>query len=270
MPVNVVVVVLVIALAGCGRIGFTGSTGGPDADAAADAPDAPIDVLEGHDEDGDGVPDAIDKCPHVPDDQTDADGDGVGAACDPDDARPGDTIALFDPMLALDPAISFVAGTWIPGDDTLDLESTVFAELIRDFAIADADVWIGLDVVEVTGTRQQLIIHPSVNTQPLPRYYGQLFREDGVANNVSVVAYDGSFDTLHAAQLPPAGVPIAPLELRLSARTSPPSLVMQVAWPGETFVAQADTPAYAGSPAFRFAADGLRLRVRYHCVIALP
>jgi hypothetical protein len=49
------------------------------AGATADAPDA----------DGDGVPDAVDDCPAVPDPaQADGDGDGVGDACDPDGALP--------------------------------------------------------------------------------------------------------------------------------------------------------------------------------------
>jgi hypothetical protein len=42
------------------------------------------------DADGDGVSDAIDKCPTVPDPaQTDTDGDGTGDACDPDDDGDG-------------------------------------------------------------------------------------------------------------------------------------------------------------------------------------
>jgi hypothetical protein len=42
------------------------------------------------DADGDGVPDALDNCPSVPNpDQTDADGDGLGDACDPDDDNDG-------------------------------------------------------------------------------------------------------------------------------------------------------------------------------------
>lgn len=36
-----------------------------------------------HDEDGDGVADACDTCPGIPDDQNDSDGDGVGDLCDP-------------------------------------------------------------------------------------------------------------------------------------------------------------------------------------------
>jgi hypothetical protein len=43
--------------------------------------------MSGPDFDGDGIPDDIDKCPHIFDPQDpDTDGDGVGDACDP---RPG-------------------------------------------------------------------------------------------------------------------------------------------------------------------------------------
>ncbi len=41
------------------------------------------------DRDGDGVANAVDVCPDVPDaDQVDRDGDGLGAACDPEDQPP--------------------------------------------------------------------------------------------------------------------------------------------------------------------------------------
>jgi hypothetical protein len=53
----------------------------------------------GHDEDGDGVDDACDVCPHISDpDQADRDGDGVGDVCDPHIDQPIDHITLFDPF----------------------------------------------------------------------------------------------------------------------------------------------------------------------------
>src|SRR5204862_7605072 len=42
------------------------------------------------DDDGDGIPDAVDNCPTTANpDQADADGDGIGDACDPDDDNDG-------------------------------------------------------------------------------------------------------------------------------------------------------------------------------------
>ncbi len=49
----------------------------------------------GSDEDVDGIANGLDRCPGIADpDQADADGDGVGDACDPHPARPGDPIAF--------------------------------------------------------------------------------------------------------------------------------------------------------------------------------
>lgn len=46
-------------------------------------PDLDPNCNPGHDSDGDGVSDAADNCPLVPNaDQADADGDGIGDACD--------------------------------------------------------------------------------------------------------------------------------------------------------------------------------------------
>ena len=81
--------------AACGRLQFTELPGA----AAADAPGcAPI----GHDEDGDGVDDACDVCPHRPDpDQADRDGDGVGDACDPAPDVARQRLVVFDPFTTL-------------------------------------------------------------------------------------------------------------------------------------------------------------------------
>jgi hypothetical protein len=86
-----------LVLAGCGRIAF-------DAHGEAE-PDARVCATPvGHDEDGDGIDDGCDGCPHVIDPaQPDQDGDGVGDACDPRVAVGGDTITLFDPFITQQP-----------------------------------------------------------------------------------------------------------------------------------------------------------------------
>ena len=78
---------LVVLMLGCGcRLGF---------DEHAASPDAGV-TMVAHDEDGDGVDDASDGCPHLAGTQTDRDNDGVGDACDPNPDTPIDRIAMFD------------------------------------------------------------------------------------------------------------------------------------------------------------------------------
>lgn len=103
----------VIVLAGCGA--------DPSAPVLPDSGATP-DAAAPHDEDGDGVADVADNCPHRANtDQADrgetdagAVADGVGDACDPEPTRPGNRLALFDPMIALPDGD--VAGASVDGD----------------------------------------------------------------------------------------------------------------------------------------------------------
>src|SRR5512143_4267432 len=92
-----------IVLAGCGRLDFDTRT-------------QCLTML--HDEDGDGIDDSCDVCPHVPDPaQADADGDGVGDPCDPEPSIPHQSIVLFDPFTALDPAWTQLGPASVVGDE---------------------------------------------------------------------------------------------------------------------------------------------------------
>lgn len=85
-----------VLLASCGRIAFDPLSG----DSQCAAPVA-------HDEDMDGIDDACDNCPHLPNvDQLDTDGDGVGEICDPRPSTPGDHIVLFD-------TFATTTGSWV-------------------------------------------------------------------------------------------------------------------------------------------------------------
>ncbi len=85
---------LLLFLVGCGRLGFEGEP----SDASSTMIDARSCTPVGHDEDGDGVDDACDGCPHLSGDQLDSDGDGVGDACDPNPTVARDHIVFFDPF----------------------------------------------------------------------------------------------------------------------------------------------------------------------------
>ena len=105
-----------LASLGCGRHAFDTVGDGTRADVPPCL--APV----GHDEDLDGIDDACDVCPHIPDpDQQDRDGDGVGDACDPNPSSPGDHITFFDPFTSRRPewTITGTATQTYTGDSLL-------------------------------------------------------------------------------------------------------------------------------------------------------
>jgi len=79
----------------------SGAPGAPqgdsDGDGVADLVDncATVANVDQRDHDADGRGDRCDVCPHLPDTGSDADGDSVGDACDPNPTRAGDRIAFF-------------------------------------------------------------------------------------------------------------------------------------------------------------------------------
>lgn len=90
-----------------------------------DAPPLVTCEQDGHDEDGDGVPDGCDRCPGIADDQADADNDGVGDACDPN-ATTRDEIALFL-SFADGQSWRVLAGNWFGDGESLVYDAPTFS-----------------------------------------------------------------------------------------------------------------------------------------------
>jgi hypothetical protein len=104
------------------------------------------------DEDGDGVIDRDDPCPHIAfQSTTDADLDGVPADCDPDDAMP-DTRHVFYAFNTLEPGLDVqggdpvAQGAMVFGATTDGLSTFVIRDIVAETLVVD----VGFDVLGTT------------------------------------------------------------------------------------------------------------------------
>jgi hypothetical protein len=143
------VAVYVCALAACGRFRFDGAPDAAthDSDPTGDGSSVDTFVCVGgslHDEDGDGVRDACDTCPHVSDPaQADLDGDRVGDACDPEPNNPRQQIVLFDAFESLDSVWNNAGATVVSDELVLDARGGVSRQIVRSFSTATDRLTIG-------------------------------------------------------------------------------------------------------------------------------
>jgi hypothetical protein len=252
-------VVGVLAVFACGcRFAFDDVT----TDAATDT--RGIDVLLGHDEDGDGVIDSADFCPHIADTlNVDSDGDGVGDVCDREPALARQQWKLFAPMTEPTlPSFSATAGAWtMNADDWHYVDGGGSqVQLLRDGGVlGDVDAWVGIDVEALgTGGIQAAII---LNGTNVPYWYGELYG-DASSARISISEFTGS--TYTARTQTPAGLafPLGPNDLYLSA-TVGGSHTLQVGTLMTTFA----TPAHTGQRFLIFAFGHHSGRVRYLAII---
>jgi len=160
-----------ILAAGCARVGFapwpgdnpaSGDAASPFHDAgSSDATHPLYDVFaDPFDIDNDGVPNALDNCPTVPntdqgnedgdrfgdacdpcppiadDAPSDSDQDGVADACDPHPAVPGDLIVLFEGFHGGLPGGWATTGTWAQAGDDIETSGSGIETLITPIPTA--------------------------------------------------------------------------------------------------------------------------------------
>jgi hypothetical protein len=259
---------LLILLAGCGRIAF---------DRTAPVRDAPLDTVRdsladsaafAHDEDGDGIPDATDRCPFIADPtQLDSDGDGVGDACDPAPNEPKQHLLAFTGFLPGDTAIEVAGEPSTQLADAIHYEGIDGNSGILHFAAPppSVDVWIGLDVTGLaTGSHQLAML---VQDSPQAAYfYGEVI--DNPTTSVQIQSYDGAgnYATLDSHPLATT-FPLGAMTAHLATRAgTAPSYTLSVDAPSPV-TATDTTPGYVGAANLVVVLAGLTVDVRYMAII---
>lgn len=249
-------------LAGCGRIGF---------DAPADAANVALE----HDEDGDGIADAVDNCPFLANaDQANRDTDPLGDACDREPTNPRQRLAYFNPLRATDPDLEITGlGTWTRGVDGFQFDGggspAGNGQLTARVPVTDAEIWIGATIVSrrAQAASAQLAIALVDRDAANPFYYGQLY-DDSTGMVCSVSEWTGSAYVGRGTQALASPLHPGEVELMLAVRTAPLQIDVRGGWPGELYMTAALAPNYAGADRIAITTEGLVLELRYLAVVA--
>lgn len=240
---------LLVCVIGCGRLEFGEVT-----------PDGAI----GHDEDGDGIGDATDRCPHIPGSTADSDGDGVGDACDPNPTTPGDRITVFSGLTPGTSPFDNITGFTEEADG---LRHVGDRPLRITRPVRNTRIEIGFDILAIIGTGQHQVAVGAEGSTP---YYFTELNESNSTPAFAIVSFDptNGYLTLDTVTVPAFHTGRGMLRLDTNATTK--KFGSLGGWDGELYMASAGTPMFNGGVAFRYALNGVDIRINYIIVIDSP
>lgn len=271
-----------LAVIGCGRFGFDAADGGGLDDSRLDVlSDVPSDVVPlGHDEDGDGIRDVDDSCPHLVATQTDTDGDTVGDACDPNPFAGGDAIALFATMGAGDQPFTIGDvnddGVWtqladgLRFDGALGPDNNLYGHLNLDRTLANVRVALGIDIVAIipgSTSGQNQIAVAVVDQAPL--YYIELNQIPGMYDVASITKFDGvNYIQTQAADLATGMHPGSVFFQTTQVVNT--KVAGEMSWPGEPYQGEVTDNVYQGASRIEMNLNNVHLEIRYLIIITSP
>jgi hypothetical protein len=252
-----------MALAGCGRAHFDVTV-----DASSDV------VPLGHDEDGDGIADSLDVCPHVVTaTQDDADGDGVGDACDPNPTVARERLRLYTFVPGDQPFTVDTDGVATPLADAVRFDGlegpdgNIYMSLAMPVAFGDVRIVVGADILEVRPApaimQNQLAMQV---IDQLPYTFVEMNQRPQYSR-AEVASFDGTTYSTNDASDFAARMHPGPIHLDATLRMGQ-GITADVGWDNEPYsVMYADGNAYRGATQMNVHANNLYLEVRYVCVI---
>lgn len=248
-------------LAACGRIGFDGATGDPD--GSIPTPDlAPCTNGTNHDEDGDGIDDGCDLCPHVFDpDQANFDRDGLGDECDWD--LFSESVRFFDPFEEARADWMYERGSSVAGGQLVlaGLAGDSYATLVEAPGLERIEV--EGELVTVAGEQRQLSLHAD-EPSGMRSYYCELY-DSGSAGKVGLTyTYDFVAYTI-VQEMPIGRIDAGPVKLTMV--NVRPNVQCIVEYAGERYQTGGFVPN--DLPGTRFAVESLAIDTRINYAIRI-
>ena len=253
-----------------GSDGAIADDGGPGDGATTDA--GPCISPNLHDEDGDGIDDACDGCPHIYDPlQRDGDDDGIGDACDP--AVGPHHLVVFDPLEPAGANWIVVSGNWSNDANGFAMTNPSTGALAyTTLSLPEAgtvDLGVRIDALAGPATGGiGLWYRAALNTTPLEGYACTIRNAGGVATQLTLTAQDnGTSSNLGTQDL--TGVYAAGQRIRLRGyhEWSGGGLLCEAYQPPSGGHLQSENTAFAGGQ-IGLVTDGTAFTVEYIWIIA--
>ncbi len=272
---STLVAAAILMAGGCGRLGFNAPSTDDDAAAFTDAVQADSSsdsrFAIGHDEDGDGLPDFVDNCPHIANvTQANVDNDQVGDACDSFPATVN-TLRFYSLLTAdLNKPDDSIIGNWVKGDDVWTANDANNANLHILGPTGTSEIFIGYNVIDVIGTaaNHELSVRAEVTAMEA-FYYGHYYSSGASNAGISNNFYDGAGNYV-SLQNSGTGRPFEEGPATLAVRFDVNTKEMRTRFSNSTgdYDVTSPAPMLASMRHYHLDAVGAEIQIRYFAVVS--